>query len=95
MEINLFNITITIERNDDTWQKRLIKKATALGENEGYGLNSGNDFARKIERIKAIRLVRHPYPPDSDYYYDRTINDKGMSTLYAAKQFVEDYWLDE
>ena len=94
MKIKLFNLDITIERNN-SWQNKLIRKATALAENEGIELNNSDRLNRKINRIRAIRLVRYPYPADSDYSEISYIGESGKSALYAAKQFVEDYWLDE
>jgi hypothetical protein len=95
MKIKLFNLDITIERNNKTWQQQLIKKATALAKNEGINLTGSDRLGKKISRIKAIRLVRFPYPPDSDYCDVEYVNDSGMSSLSVAKQFVEDFWLDK
>jgi len=95
MKIRIFNFDITIERNDDTWQKRLIKRATALAQNEGYAINAASPTGRKIERIKAIRLVRYPYPEDSGYGKEGYVTDNGKSSLTDAKRFVETYWMDE
>jgi len=95
MKIKIFNYLITIERNDATWEQRLINNATILAKKEGISLNGTDRLNRKINRIRAIRLLRFPYPEDSVYSSIGYINNNGMSSLSAAKTFVEDFWLEK
>jgi hypothetical protein len=95
MKIKLFNFDITIERNNQTWEQRLIKKATCLAKKDGINLNAADRLNRKINRIKAIRLLRFPYPVGSVYYDAFEYVGNGVSSLVAAKMFVEKNWTDE
>lgn len=91
----LFGERIEINIRRVTWQERVIRRARAEYIKRGGMPALVDDPTRKIERIRAVRMLRYPFPHNSlfaDYFTDGLPEDNGMPRLIVSKEFVERFW---
>jgi hypothetical protein len=97
MNLNFFGWTIEVNAYKN-WQSKLIANAKYIAKNNNISLVAKDysyDVGLKIAKIKAIRLLKFPYPENQNEfgYTDETDSRYvGVSTISSAKNFVEKYW---
>jgi hypothetical protein len=92
MIFTLFGYVIEITKAN--WVSNLIRRATAAGKEWHYDMKvKPGEISWKINRIKAIRLLSHPFPKSviGEQFY---VNEAEKASLSSAKTFVERYWFE-
>ena len=94
MKLKLFgyDLTVSLQRVPTDWVSLLIKSAIVAAEEKDYDIYGNNkNLSTFIQRIKAVREVKNPFPLDlKERFYCR---DDGSPSLTSAKLFVEKYWM--
>ena len=94
MKLTLFGyeLTASLKSVPTDWVSLLIKNAIVAAEEKDYDIYGNNkNLSILIQRIKAVREVKNPFPLDlKERFYCR---DDGVPSLSSAKLFVERYWM--